>query len=116
MNKIIERAHQHPQPFGFSEIERRDPVQSDFGNLERRTPHPDRGSRQPSLEAVRYLMLTLQDLVAATQSDWPIDRPKTQRVKESLSFSDFAIARLRNGALRRMAEEANEEQASNGRA
>lgn len=106
MNKIIEQAHQNPQPFGFSEIERRDPVQTDFGDLERRTPHPDRGSRQPSLEAVRYLMLTLQDIIDAVQTDWPHDRPQTQKIQERLSFGVFATARLRNGELRRMAENA----------
>lgn len=106
MNKIIERAHQHPQPFGFSEIERRDVVQTDFGSLERRAPHPDRGSRQPSLEAVRYLMLTLQDIIDAVQTDWPHDRPQPPDLQNKLRFGGFAIARVRNGELRRMAENA----------
>ena len=107
--KNIERAFQHPQPFGFSEIERRDPQRSAFSGIERRTPQPDRGRRQPGLEAVRYLMLTLHDIIDAIQTDGPIDRPQSQKLPERLGFGEFALARLRNGALRRMAEESSKE-------
>lgn len=99
MTKIIERAHQYPQPYDFSEKERR-------GDAPFCTLQPGRGSRHENLEAVRFVMTTLQEMVAAIQSDWPIDRPKTQRVKDCLCHSDFTIARVRNGALRRMAESA----------
>lgn len=104
MNKSIELAHLHPQPFGYSEIERRGPDQSAFGGADRRTPHPDRGSRNESLEAVRYLTITLQDILEAIQTDWPTDRPQTQKLQERLGFGAFAVTRVRNGALRRMAE------------
>lgn len=94
-------AHQYPQPLGFSEIERRDPARADFDGVNRRTPRPDRGSRNESLEAVRYLTLTLQDILVAIQND---SRPQTQAVQDAVSFGAFAITRVRNGALRRMAE------------
>lgn len=115
MKKSIERAHEHPQPFGFSEIERRDPTCLDFIGVDRRTPKPWRGSRQTSLESVRYLMRTLQDILEAIQTDWPIDRQQSQKLQERLTFGGFALARVRNGVLRRMAEESNGEQTINGR-
>lgn len=103
MTPIRERAHDFPQPFGFSEIERRDAEQIEFAGTDRRTPQTDRGSRQHSLEAVRYLTLTLQDILAAIQND---PRPQTQEVQDAVSFGDFALRRLRNGTLRRLAENA----------
>lgn len=116
MNNVIELAHRHPQPLDFSEIERRDPVRNDYAGIERRTPNPNRGSRQPALESVRYLMITLQDILEAIQTDWPIDRPQTQKLQERLSYAEFALTRVRNGELRRMAEECSQEHDTNGRA
>lgn len=109
MNNVIELAHRHPQPLDFSEIERRDRARNDYAGIERRTPKPDRGSRQPALESVRYLMITLQDILEALQTDWPIDRPQSQKLRERLGFAEFALARLRRGELRRMAEEGRAE-------
>lgn len=94
LNLRVQPAH---EPFGFSEIERR-------GDGPFCTLQPGRGSRQPSLEAVRYATLTLQDIIAAIQSDWPIDRPQSQKVQDAISFGVFAVERLRNGDLRRLAE------------
>lgn len=105
MNNIIELAHHYPQPFDFSETERRDPARPNLTGVERRTPKPDRGSRQPALEPVRYLMITLQDILDAIQTDWPIDRPQSQKLQERLGYAAFALARVRNGALRRLAED-----------
>lgn len=99
MKMTVERAQPSPQPFGYSEIERR-------GDGPFCTLQPGRGSRQQSLEAVRYATLTLQDIIAAIQSDWPLDRPQSQKVQDAISFGAFAIARLRNGELRRLAESA----------
>ena len=65
-----------------------------------------RGMRQPSLEAVRYLVLTTQDLVKAIQNQWPCDRPQPPDLQAKLSFGVLAIARVRNGDLRRLAESA----------
>lgn len=99
-------AHQYPQPLGFSEIERRDPARADFVGMDRRTPRPDRGSRNESLEAVRYLTLTMNDLIKTIQNKWPHDRPMPAELADHLTFGAFALTRVRNGALRRMAESA----------
>lgn len=112
MNNVIELAHHYPQPLDFSEIERRDPARNEYAGIERRTPKPDRGSRQQGLEAVRYLTLTLQDILAAIQKD---PRPQTQEVQIAASFGEFALTRVRNGELRRMAEECSHAQTLNGR-
>lgn len=110
MNNMIEFSQPNPQPFGYSEIERRDPARADYNGTERRTPQPWRGSRQTSLEPVRYLMRTLQDILEAIQTDWPADRQQSQKLQERLTFGGFALTRVRNGVLRRMAEECNQEQ------
>lgn len=65
-----------------------------------------RGVRHPGLEALRYLVLTTQDLVEAIQNQWPCDRPQPPDLQAKLSFGVLAIARVRNGDLRRMAENA----------
>lgn len=96
MSMIAEPVQTAHEPFGYSEIERR-------GDGPFCTLQPGRGSRQQSLEAVRYATLTLHDIIAAIQSDWPPDRPQSQKVQDAISFGAFAIARLRNGELRRLA-------------
>lgn len=65
---------------------------------------PGRDDRTESLEAIRYTVLTMQDLVEAIQNQWPLDRPMPQDLQDKLSFAVFAIERVRNGKLRRMAE------------
>lgn len=106
MKNTIQPAQQFPQPFDFSESERRDPKRPNLTGIDRREPHPERGSRQPDLESVRYLTTTLQDILDAIQTDWPPDRPQSQKLQERLGFGEFALTRVRNGALRRMAESA----------
>lgn len=96
---IIQRAHQHPQPFGLSEVERR-------GDGPFCVWPPVRGSRNESLEALRYLTLTMQDLIKVIQDKWPPDRPQPVELQDHLTFGAFALKRVRNGALRRMAESA----------
>lgn len=91
------RANQYPQTLGFSEIERR-------GDAPFCIFPPVRGSRNEALESVRYLTLTMQDLIKTIQDKWPPDRPQPKDLQSHLSFGTFAIARVRNGALRRMAE------------
>ena len=94
-----QRAHQYLQPFGHSEIERR-------GDGPFCAYPPSRGSRNESLEAVRYLTLTMQDLIEEIQEKWPLDRPQPVDLQDKLTFGAFAVARVRNGALRRLAENA----------
>lgn len=65
---------------------------------------PGRDDRTESLDAIRYTVLTMQDLVEAIQNQWPPDRPQPQDLQDKLSFAVFAIQRVRNGKLRRMAE------------
>lgn len=67
---------------------------------------PGRVRRHDSLEAVRYLVLTTQDLVEAIQNQWPCDRPQPPDLQAKLSFGVMAVARVRNGDLRRLAESA----------
>ena len=64
-----------------------------------------RDDRTESLEAIRYTVLTMQDLVEAIQNQWPLDRPMPQDLQDKLLFSVYAIKRVRNGKLRRMAAE-----------
>lgn len=63
-----------------------------------------RDDRTENLEAIRYTVLTMKDLVEAIQNSWPLDRPIPQDLQDKLSFAVFAIERVRNGKLRRMAE------------
>ena len=94
----IPRAHLHPQPLGHTEIERRGDAPFCIW------PPTERGIRNESLEAVRYLTETMQDLIKTIQDKWPPDRPQPADLQSHLSFGAFAIIRVRNGALRRMAE------------
>lgn len=112
MNNTIEFAQHLPPPFDFSEGERRDTAPRDFVGIDRRTPRHDRGSRQHSLESVRYLMITLRDILEAIQTDWPIDRPQSQKLQERLGFGAYALIRLRNGELRALAEACSKGQAA----
>lgn len=65
---------------------------------------PMRGARHPGLESLRHLVLTTQDLVEAIQNQWPHDRPMPPDLQAKLSFGVHAIARVRNGDMRRLAE------------
>lgn len=67
---------------------------------------PGRGVRNESLEALRYAVLTMQDLIECIQNKWPCDRPLPPDLEAKLSFGAYAITRVRSGALRQMAESA----------
>lgn len=68
--------------------------------------NPGRGARLPILEPLRYLVLTTQELVEAIQNQWPCDRPIPPDLQAKLSFGVMAVARVRSGELRRLAESA----------
>lgn len=67
---------------------------------------PGRGVRNESLEALRYAVLTMQDLIEGIQNKWPTDRPLPPDLAAKLKFGAFAVAHLRSGAIRKLAESA----------
>ena len=54
---------------------------------------------------MRYLYDTLHDLAESIRTKWPADRPMPAEVGTHLTFSEFALNRLRNDSgLRKLAE------------
>lgn len=97
-NSILHLAHSNHAPVGLADISADDQY----------CDYPiGRGRRNDSLEALRYIVQTTQDLVEAIQNQWPPDRKQTRDLQAKLSFGVMAIARVRGGALRRLAESAS---------
>lgn len=96
---LITSPNTDPQPLGSGDIERR-------GDGEFCPYPPGRSARHESLEALRYTVETMKDLIECIQNKWPPDRPQPPDLQAKLSFGAYAITRVRNGTIRRLAEAA----------
>ena len=67
-----------------------------------RIGHPD--ARCEPLADVRVMVDAMQDLIAAHRAFWPLPFPVPEDVRCALLGADYALARVRCGTLKRLAE------------
>lgn len=96
-NSIMHLANSNHAPVGLSDISADDQY-CDYPT--------GRGRRYDSLESLRYIVQTTQDLVDAIKNHNFSGGPRPDDLILKVSFAEMAIARVRGGAMRKLAEKA----------
>lgn len=84
---------------------------NDQGGMTWATPQrigqPEHRSHAQALSDVRVVVDTLQQLCEELRTNWPEQCPVSETIDRLLMFSDYAMLRVRSGALKKLGEVAD---------
>lgn len=85
---------------------------NDLGGItyatQQRIGQPEHRSHAQALSDVRVLVDTLQEMCDELRTNWPEQCPVSEKIDRLLMFSDYAMLRVRSGALKKLGEAADQ--------